>query len=1001
MGSRFQRGNTFQKPENALKRAEELVVVGQRGAALQTLHDVITSKRHRTWHKVLEQIMFRYIDLCVELKKGRYAKDGLIHYRNVCQQVNISSLEEVIKYFMKTATDKAEAAQSKAAETVLSLDVEDLEVDATPEDLMLSYVSGEKGKDRTDREQVTPWFKFLWETYRCVLDILRNNSRLEALYAMTATRAFQFCLTYKRTTEFRRLCDILRNHLANLNKYRDQRDRPDLTNPDSLQLYLESRFEQLRVACELSLWQEAFRSVEDIQGLAALGKKAPKPQLMAMYYAKLTRIFTVSDSHVYNGYAWYKLYNLAKTYNKNLTGGDVQTLAANVVLSALAIPPFGAADLARSEAAAEQEKERSMRMANLLGFSVDAKRDMRSALSRKALLSELRAKKLVDIVPEEVRQIYVLLESDFSPLELCAQIAPLLESLSSLDAPLSAASPVQEANLTQYKHALQQVAVLRVLRQLSEVYSVMNISSLAALIPFMGFSEVEQLIVEAVKHGYLQVRIDHKMGSVHFGALQLESERLHDIISTLARRLAKALSIINPEPTPSKAEFKTKALAQALATAQIENNRARARKVMIEKRKEDAERQAAALEQQEEHDRLMQERISAAAEEERRKQERLKREEARIAKEIEEREQEEARKMLEAAQKKIGNKRLNIADGATLDKATLMNQVISEQQRARDEAEKKVHALSRRMDHLERARREEEAPLLEAAFQEKLKADEERFHREQEEFKVAHSKSWEVDIEEKRRFMKTLPDKEAFQSTIKARRISEFAQLQAEREQRLAAKREARIMERQLLRRQEYVRRCRQVIEERRRKEEEEKEREEAERRQREEAERLAKLKEIERKQREREAELEEKARKEREALLAAPRPAATEAPAAAAAPSSGAFVPPSKRTGGYVPPVRRGAAPAAPAAETAPAAAASTERPAAVDAAGDKWRPGGARAAEPPAPARSDERPASRPGAFVPRHLRNQGAAPPARAGGRDDPRDEPAPARREGSRW
>lgn len=54
----------------------------------------------------------------------------------------------------------------------------------------------------------------------------------------------------------------------------------------------------------------------------------------------------------------------------------------------------------------------------------------------------------------------------------------------------------------------------------------------------------------------------------------------------------------------------------------MENSRARARKVMIEKRKEDAERHAAALEQQEEQDRLMQERISAAAEEERRKQER-------------------------------------------------------------------------------------------------------------------------------------------------------------------------------------------------------------------------------------------------------------------------------------------------------------------------------------------------------------------------------------------
>jgi translation initiation factor 3 subunit A len=109
-------GSQFQKPENALKRAEELVAVGQKGSALQTLHDVITSKRHRTWQKILEQIMFRYVDLCVELKKGRYAKDGLIHYRNVCQQVNVSSLEEVIKYLLKSATDKAEEAESKAAE---------------------------------------------------------------------------------------------------------------------------------------------------------------------------------------------------------------------------------------------------------------------------------------------------------------------------------------------------------------------------------------------------------------------------------------------------------------------------------------------------------------------------------------------------------------------------------------------------------------------------------------------------------------------------------------------------------------------------------------------------------------------------------------------------------------------------------------------------------------------------------------------------------------------
>ncbi|RRT79488.1 hypothetical protein B296_00025320 [Ensete ventricosum] len=211
---------TFVKPENALKRAEELVNVGQKQAALQALHDLITSKRYKAWQKTLERIMFKYVELCVDMRKGRFAKDGLIQYRITCQQVNVSSLEEVIKYFMQLSTEKAEQARTQAQALEDALDVEDLEVDKRPEDLMLSYVSGEKGKDRSDRELVTPWFKFLWETYRTVLEILRNNSKLESLYA-----------------------------------YKDQRDRPDLTAPESLQLYLDTRIEQLKIATDLELWQ--------------------------------------------------------------------------------------------------------------------------------------------------------------------------------------------------------------------------------------------------------------------------------------------------------------------------------------------------------------------------------------------------------------------------------------------------------------------------------------------------------------------------------------------------------------------------------------------------------------------------------------------------------------------------------------------------------------------------------------------------------------------------
>jgi translation initiation factor 3 subunit A len=347
--------------------------------------------------------MIKHIDLCVESKKRNFAKEALSAYRNMCQAVNIASLEEVIKYFLKKSGEKAEEAQSKAtaAAEQLTLDVEDLEEDASPEDLMLSYVSADKGKDRTEREQVTPWFRFLWESYRTVLDILRINPKLESLYALVATKAFSFCLQFKRNTEFRRLCDILRQHLgAQLNRFRE--NRMDATTPESLSLHLETRFEQLKVACELELWAEAFRSVEDIQQLILLGKKHPKQQMMATYYARLTQIFAVSEDHTYAAYSWLKLFNFTKAFNKNVTSEDMKAMASSVVLSTLSILPYDRLDPHMDEVAIEQDKERITRMANILGFPIDAKKDYRQVLSRSALLQSTTSPHIMGLVPFEV-----------------------------------------------------------------------------------------------------------------------------------------------------------------------------------------------------------------------------------------------------------------------------------------------------------------------------------------------------------------------------------------------------------------------------------------------------------------------------------------------------------------------------------------------------------------------------------------------------------------------
>ena len=63
--------------------------MGKKQRALDALYDVIKSKKHRTWQKIHEQIMAKYLELCVDLRKSHIAKEGLYQYKIICQQVNI------------------------------------------------------------------------------------------------------------------------------------------------------------------------------------------------------------------------------------------------------------------------------------------------------------------------------------------------------------------------------------------------------------------------------------------------------------------------------------------------------------------------------------------------------------------------------------------------------------------------------------------------------------------------------------------------------------------------------------------------------------------------------------------------------------------------------------------------------------------------------------------------------------------------------------------------
>jgi translation initiation factor 3 subunit A len=83
-----------QKPENVLKRAHELMGVGQSQAALVLLHEHITSKRSRNVPITsLEPVMLLLVEQSVVQKKGKLAKDALYQYKNISQNTNVGTIE--------------------------------------------------------------------------------------------------------------------------------------------------------------------------------------------------------------------------------------------------------------------------------------------------------------------------------------------------------------------------------------------------------------------------------------------------------------------------------------------------------------------------------------------------------------------------------------------------------------------------------------------------------------------------------------------------------------------------------------------------------------------------------------------------------------------------------------------------------------------------------------------------------------------------------------------
>lgn len=176
--------------------------------------------------------------------------------------------------------------------------------------------------------------------------------------------------------------------------------------------------------------------------------------------------------------------------------------------------------------------------------------------------------------------------------------------------------------LSMYGPALEKLSILRMLQQTSQVYTSMKMSHLQKMIPFLSFDEVEKLVVDAVKFNYLQIKIDYQNQCVHFGSQILESEKIRNHLTVLAKRLNRAVALVH-EDAGVRVEKPKASTQDILAGIEKEHRRVLARKVLIERRKEEQERMLQEQEREEENRKRIQQKLNEEQEKKRQVQPRI------------------------------------------------------------------------------------------------------------------------------------------------------------------------------------------------------------------------------------------------------------------------------------------------------------------------------------------------------------------------------------------
>jgi len=693
------RVNIQLKAENVLKRAIEFETAGKTRDAYQLLQDTILNRKifFRTWTEVFEEIIVKLIDLSILFRRVGDLRLTLSLFRNVCQ--NSGTFENLSKAF-----DHA----LEAAEALVSKSLNAMEAPLPTEN------KSEETKIINERQLLEPRKRFLWDCYRTVVDVLRQIHKLEPKFHELSQKAMQFCLDNNKKSDFYKFLESIR--MFTLAQLKRAYEEPDPEKSQGMYLlHFQTRFKQLYVSCELDMWQEALKCIEDIVTLSRTSSVLPDFTFMIQFYEQVVRVFTISKNYTFLTYSYLRLYSNILQHQQQqqeqqrqqqqvVEGKEqhkLEQLAMSTILSCLCIPTSDYDNKNHSEseiviAADENEDEvrkKNIRIANMLGFSVPP--------CKSTMLHEIRNKfQMFSKAPQEIHNLYQLLlvdDVDNDPRALCQKVSPILDYIRQQPADflffLSPSASSQKkmsfvSGADYFINGLKEVTIRKYTQQLFRTTSVsksdIDSSSCSVKIEdlkkqtegfYSNYEEFERYLTQYASDeisrkglsNHSLMKIDHQNGVIHFQTVEAD---VQDILIDFAQRLF-AIRIPSGEHIIGESVTNNNIIVSSGSMLNIEKELEEER-LLLMKRRLFCERKKQWEEDQERgRERLKQEKLQQALlqqekeEEDRRRKEAVKREEERKRQEEERKRQDEARQQLRLLEAQLAAG-ASMADGSSI-----------------------------------------------------------------------------------------------------------------------------------------------------------------------------------------------------------------------------------------------------------------------------------------------------------------------------------------------